>query len=191
MSSAQNLGVNFIPDEVLQEKSKISKKKYGNKLSTGLAIFSLILGISLYMYNRHKVASLLTMDSQIAEYEQTIDNLKSFGAKGYGLAIRLEQAKKVIEKSYEYSGLLVQMKKATPRNVTVSNYSVNLPDSISLTAVSFPNYTPIAEFQNNLLQKELFTSVKISSANLSGDLSSVNFGLTIVSNFDILREKIE
>ncbi len=194
LSASSNL--NLIPDDVLLEKNRRVKKQKGLKFGILLVIILSVVGVGLVVYNITLQKQIKSLKSEIDYKNTQIDKLKEFGKVGYSLGIRLENVKNVLKKRPEYSNLIQELQKRTPDKVSVNSYSFS-DNTISISAVAKDNYTPIAEFQDNLLKEKnegvdpemtIFTDVKIGSANYNKQDGSVSFKFTVSYNSNALTE---
>ena len=112
----------------------------------------------------------------------------------------MENIEKLLNERPNFSTLVDEIHSKTPDQVIVQNYSFTGQNDISLSGIAYPNYTPIAEFQDNLLKemkdpsvdkdKVIFTDVSIGSANYNKENGTVSFTFRITYNSDALKDEV-
>ena len=184
MQSAYQDDVNLIPQEVINEKARQTHKKSIDKVAITILIIVVIATIAVVGYNQTLKSKLKNINNAIAVQEKIVEDLKEFGVIGYSLGVRLEKADKVMNERNRNSTLMEEINKRIPEGVELSNYSYAGGNVVNLTGRAFANYTPIAEFKDNLLSDSsdkgaLFKDAKIVSASYTNDQSSIAFSIDI------------
>ncbi len=182
--------VNFIPDEIITERKQRAKLSKGNRIAIGLAIFSLLAGSGLWGYNYYNQSEIQKSEEQIAANQKKIEDLKDFGETGYQLGSRLEKSNDILENRIYFSKLFEEFTNQIPKSITVRSWQINESGSINLSASSFPNYSPIALFQKNLISSEtgIFKDMRLQSASLNNKEGNVSFSVRIEVNLEALKE---
>src|SRR3990167_6089138 len=101
--------VNFIPEEVVRERKRAGDLRKANKVSIVVAVLTLVIWMGLFGYNWYKQNQILNVNSQIAQNEQRIEELKDLGVVGYQLGIRLEKAKEILNQRTYFSKLVREL----------------------------------------------------------------------------------
>lgn len=185
--------VNFVPDEVIKERKKTSQIKYGNKYAMIFAGIVLLVGLGFWGYNFYLNNRITNIETDISAQNARIEELEEFSRAGYKLGVRLGAIKDILDERALYSNLITDLYNKKPENVTIENWQVSDTGQITLSATSFPNYIPIADFQERLRNSEnnYYSDIRLRSASLDRRTSSVRFSLQIQLNKSELYESIE
>lgn len=185
--------VNFVPEEILEAREQVQRKSLLSRLAIFLAIVSVIAAAGIFGYDLYLKSRLNALQTEKAEKNATIESLKEFGEKGYKLGVRLAAAQDAINKKLYFTNVFEEVRAQKPDSIEIRSWQVNSDGVLTLIAFSTPNYVPIAEFQNNLLNSETkyFSSVRLLSAALDGRQQGVNFSFEVKLNLDSIYERIE
>ncbi len=184
--------VNFIPDDVVSNRKHDSQIKSLNKIAVVAMVVSLLAGVSLFGYNYYTKNKISLIQTDIETKEVEIQKLNEFAESGYKLGLRLAAIKGLLDKRSYYGKIISQVYEEIPRGVTINTIQVSDKGATSLSGESFPNYIPIATFQDNLKNSdsEYFTNIRLKSASLDRERGSASFTIDFSINLDKTYEPI-
>src|SRR3989344_1615523 len=150
MPASLTSGINFIPDDVVESKTREGYKKRG--FLVGLVIVGLfvVAGAGIFIYNKTLEAQLSRIQQDISEKQGEITRLIPAGESGYVLGTRLEEIEFLLNDRRYYSKLMDLLKRTTPETVNLTDWNVS-ENTLTLTGTTPSTYSPIAEFKENLL----------------------------------------
>lgn len=184
--------VNFIPDEVVSNRQHQSQIKSLNKLSIVALVLSLVIGLGLLGYNMYTNNKVLEVEDEIQLEEARIAELNEFAESGYKLGIRLESIKDILDKRPYYGKVIEQIYEELPRGILIKNMQFSEKGGVVLSGESFPNYIPIAAFQDNLKNSDsgYFSNIRLKNASLDKSNGNANFSIEFVVNLEQTYEPI-
>lgn len=185
--------VNFVPEEILEAREQVQRKSTLSKVAIFVAILSILAAAGVFGYDLYLKNKLNSLQSEKAEKNATIESLKGFGETGYKLGVRLAAAEELLNTKIYFSKVFEEIRAQTPENVEIRSWQVNSEGVLTMVAFSTPNYVPIAEFQNNLLNSETnyFDTVRLQSAALDGRQQGVNFSFEIQLDLESVYERLD
>jgi Tfp pilus assembly protein PilN len=184
--------VNFIPDEVVTNRKRDSQVKSLNRLAVTAMVLSLIAGFGLLGYNIYTRSKVTALEGQIDSEEVKIQELKEFAEKGYKLGLRLSSIEKILNERPYYGKVVEQLYREIPDGVGIKNLSISEKGAVTLTGTSYPNYIPIAVFQDNLKNSDpaYFLDIRLRSASLDKTTGNITFTLEFLINLPATYEPI-
>jgi Tfp pilus assembly protein PilN len=196
-ASFKNQNLNFLPDEIIQDRRAKELSKSNIKISVIILLFCVAISSGLFAYRQVLNRKNNGILSDIEKYNSTIADLKDTGYRGFVLGVRLDTIKSILEKRVNYSQLIEEMTDRVPFGVVVKGYSVSTSGNLSLKALADENFAPISNYQDKLLEKEddekksLFKKVEIGTASLDKSNAKVNFDFKVLLDLSAIYENVE
>ncbi len=190
MPAQSNL--NFIPENVLNERKITKTKVAGVKVSFVLIFITTIISAVIFWFDYDQNKKISNLQSQTEQDKNKILELKEFGEKGYKLGIRVQSIKDSIDKSSKISVLMQEIKDRIPTSVNVISWKYDSTSGgLNILADGSVDYLPIEQFNLNLLKpydvdKTLFNSVKLTTASYNKSSGNVSFSLDVKVNSALL-----
>ncbi|OGC51089.1 hypothetical protein A2982_02365 [candidate division WWE3 bacterium RIFCSPLOWO2_01_FULL_39_13] len=195
MPASLTSGINFIPDDVVESKTREGYKKRG--FLVGLVIVGLfvVAGAGIFIYNKTLEAQLSRIQQDISEKQGEITRLIPAGESGYVLGTRLEEIEFLLNDRRYYSKLMDLLKRTTPETVNLTDWNVS-ENTLTLTGTTPSTYSPIAEFKENLLNDksddpQIIKEVLFENAALNKEDKIITFTLKIDLSPEGLKESIK
>lgn len=184
--------VNFVPDEVINQRKKETQIKYGNRYSIIIAVVVLVAGLSFFFYNSYTETQINDTKGQIENEESQIAELEEFGQTGHQLGVRLKAVKDIVETRVMHSRLIEDLFTQKPDGILIDNFQISDAGIINISARAPENHS-VADFQRNLQAAEsrYYSDVRIRSATLDNREGSVRFAFQINLNLEALYESLE
>lgn len=185
--TAKNESIDFIPDEVLNSRQE--DLQYNLLLKVGIVLFviSLILGGSLFVYQLMLEKDVKSITDEVNAQLREIDKMKNVAESGYTLGVRLSLLDETLKSRVLYSTFMKEISKRTPSNITFADIVLNTTGQLSLTGTSkSSDYTPIADLKDSFSKSDLFSNVKVISAQ--GDSEGITFSITLDVDVEKLKE---
>ena len=184
--------VNFIPDEVVSNRKHESQVKSLNRFAITAMILGLAAGLGLFGYNLYTRSKITLLESQIASEEVKIQELKEFAERGYKLGLKLSSIEKVLNERPYYGKVVEQLYNEVPQGITIKNLNISEKGEVTLTGSSYPNYIPIAVFQDNLKNSDprYFLDIRLRSASLDKSSGNISFTIEFLINLPATYEPI-
>lgn len=185
--------VNFLPEEVVSNRKHQSQVKSLNKIAVSLMAVTLVIGAGIFGYNYYTQSRIKSVRDEISVKETEIRELNEFAITGYKLGLRLDAINTILNQRVYFKKVLDQVYAEIPDGVSIVSMQVNDEGSVTISGKSYPNYIPIAVFQDNLVnsESEYFSNIRLRSASLdktSGEISfTINFLVDLEKTYEPLR----
>ena len=148
-----------------------------------------VIAAGFYVFKVYRSSQL---NHQEAVYDDLLTqlnskNLAEIDKTAIGLQEGLEALKGALGKQLDYSKILGELQKTTPKNVQLNNFSVSEKDEIKVDGEA-DDYTAVAETMASFGDSELFSNiVLVSSTTASTNEGKVSFALTMKLNKNKLK----
>lgn len=184
--------VNFIPDEVVSNRKRVSQIKGLNKFAVTFMILSLVVGFGLLGYNLYIKNKITRLEAEIVVEENEIKELNEFAESGYKLGLRLDSIQQILSTRPYYAKVIEQIYEEVPRGVTIADIQVSETGAVILSGSASPNYIPISTLQENLESSDTgyFTEIRLRSASLDKTSGAITFTIDLLLDLEKTYESI-
>ncbi len=183
--------INFIPDEIVKTRRVERTRNSGNKFFILITVLIGLAAGGIHYYNNTLNSHLIDIENGITTNLNEIANLQEFGKHGYKLGARLQNVKKILDTRPHYSRAYTEVLARIPENVTIVGWNVTEEGLFTISGRATPNYTPIADFRDNLLKTDpgnpqFFRDVKLISSTYDKSNGYIEFVLQLQFNSETL-----
>lgn len=187
--------INLLPQSEITAQTKVQAVKF----STILSIIFLVLVVAasgyIFYLNSQTKKEIAALDSQIQGYRNEITSRSAIEVTVRNLDKKFKALGNIFDRQVKYSLLMEEIRIRKPATLNLDN--MDLKDGKINLNGSADNYISIAEFINNLLNKNfsggnknlgsVFTSVSLNSVNMENSKNKIQFFVVVDFDSKVLK----
>lgn len=170
------------PQPKLEVPSLEPEPNYLGIFSIITAVIVVVAGIFLYILKETKASALKTKEAEAQELQQqlSISSIKELDDKVQVLQTGLQVFQSALAGKVYWSKLFLELEKATPKNVKLTNFSLDEKKVVKVTGQT-DTHQAVAKLIRSLQESSKFTDIKLISSALAetGEGNKIDFALTL------------